>query len=369
MKKESICTENSEISIPWLSVIIPIYNAEQYLEKCLESILEQTYTNFEVLLVDDASTDSSAEICRRYASVDERIQYLRKENSGAYLTRIYGVERARGTYFTFCDADDYYTYKHAFMRIYEELNQEQYDALQFGYVKKYNHLRRKVRSSARTVSVQEEQFVEQEYPKLLCSFWERSHLTMQVWNKVYHRKLLSNLKAVKGTEKIFWGEDLILNLHLLSTCRMILFIPDTLYCYVQFRGGTSKVSLHTMQDLNNIKKYQQIYLSAYHGKDKEEMERILFSEMTGWLFYYTQQVLDYFGDAVAESMLAETFQLSEFSKARAYYSERKELQGKKVELLRKADVKEYIMQAKESSRQRKQKECIKRLIRKIYYSL
>lgn len=240
MKKESICTENSEISIPWLSVIIPIYNAEQYLEKCLESILEQTYTNFEVLLVDDASTDSSAEICRRYASVDERIQYLRKENSGAYLTRIYGVERARGTYFTFCDADDYYTYKHAFMRIYEELNQEQYDALQFGYVKKYNHLRRKVRSSARTVSVQEEQFVEQEYPKLLCSFWERSHLTMQVWNKVYHRKLLSNLKAVKGTEKIFWGEDLILNLHLLSTCRMILFIPDTLYCYVQFRGGQAR---------------------------------------------------------------------------------------------------------------------------------
>lgn len=100
-----------ELSHPWLSIVIPVYNAEKFLRKCLNSILEQTYTDFEVLLIDDGSTDTSFDICQNYSFSDGRLRYFRKENGGAYQSRIYGAERALGTYIMFCDADDFYANK------------------------------------------------------------------------------------------------------------------------------------------------------------------------------------------------------------------------------------------------------------------
>lgn len=79
---------------PWLSVIIPIYHAEKYLQQCLDSIRSQTESDFEVLMVDDGSQDSSGEICCRYAAQDRRFRYFKKENGGAYQTRIYGAEQS-----------------------------------------------------------------------------------------------------------------------------------------------------------------------------------------------------------------------------------------------------------------------------------
>lgn len=89
------------------SIIIPVYNAAQYLEKCLDSILAQTYQNFELLLVDDGSRDGSSAICDRYASMDCRIKVFHKSNGGASSARNYGIERSKGQYLVFIDADDY----------------------------------------------------------------------------------------------------------------------------------------------------------------------------------------------------------------------------------------------------------------------
>lgn len=90
-----------------ISIIVPIYNAEQYLHRCIDSILAQSYTDFELLLIDDGSTDGSGAICDEYAAQDTRVRVFHKENGGVSSARNLGLDNAQGEYITFCDADDY----------------------------------------------------------------------------------------------------------------------------------------------------------------------------------------------------------------------------------------------------------------------
>lgn len=92
---------------PLLSIIVPVYNVEQYLRKCIDSILSQTYTDFELILVDDGSTDNSGKICDEYALKDNRIIVLHKENGGVSSARNCGLDIAKGDYIAFADSDDY----------------------------------------------------------------------------------------------------------------------------------------------------------------------------------------------------------------------------------------------------------------------
>lgn len=92
---------------PLISVVVPVYNAEKYLVRCMESLLRQSYQNFEILLVDDGSKDSSSDICDRYAQQDSRVQVIHKPNGGVSSARNLGLDRMRGEYCVFVDSDDY----------------------------------------------------------------------------------------------------------------------------------------------------------------------------------------------------------------------------------------------------------------------
>lgn len=90
-----------------ISVIVPVYNVERYLRRCVDSILHQTYRNLEVLLVDDGSTDASGAICDEYAAQEERVTAVHQKNGGLSAARNAGLERAQGTYLCFVDSDDF----------------------------------------------------------------------------------------------------------------------------------------------------------------------------------------------------------------------------------------------------------------------
>ena len=94
-------------NVPQISVIVPVYNAGQCLSRCIASILAQTFTDFELLLIDDGSTDKSGEICDEYAKRDSRIRVFHKENGGVCSARNIGLDNARGEFVTFCDSDDW----------------------------------------------------------------------------------------------------------------------------------------------------------------------------------------------------------------------------------------------------------------------
>ena len=92
---------------PKISIIVPIYKTEQYLQRCIDSILAQTFTNFELLLIEDGSPDNSGKICDKYALIDSRIKVYHKENGGVSSARNLGLDHATGEWITFCDSDDW----------------------------------------------------------------------------------------------------------------------------------------------------------------------------------------------------------------------------------------------------------------------
>ena len=109
-----------------ISIVVPIYNVENYLRMCLDSIQNQTYQNFECLLINDGSPDNSADICREYVAKDARFRYFEKENGGSSSARNFGIERSTGAYLTFVDSDDWLEHD-ALDRLYGALKKENAD--------------------------------------------------------------------------------------------------------------------------------------------------------------------------------------------------------------------------------------------------
>ena len=324
----------------WVSIIIPIYNAEKYLKKCLDSIAVQTLKNFEVILVDDGSMDSSPDICKKYASADSRFKYYRIPNGGSINARVYGVKLAKGEYFTFCDSDDYYTDKNVLKILFDKTSHsKEASVIQFGYIKKYNHIKTTVRFVEEDSYCDKKQFYLKEYPKLLCSFWNGARLVPSLWNKLYKRNLMSNLPEVN--DRVFWGDDLILNLYLLQNIEGALFIQDALYVYRQSVGGTSRYSKHTMQDLDIIKKYQLSFLDRRTINDKAKIESNLYSEMAGWFLYYLKESKYHLSQKELNDLIIRTLALPRFKLAHEYY-ENNPGNWDAANLLRKADPDEYM---------------------------
>ncbi len=112
-----------------ISIIVPVYNVEQYLEKCVDSIINQKYKNLEIILVDDGATDSSGKLCDELAKIDNRIKVYHKENGGLSDARNYGVERATGDYIGFVDSDDYID-SEMYEELYEAIKKENVDVVE-----------------------------------------------------------------------------------------------------------------------------------------------------------------------------------------------------------------------------------------------
>ena len=109
-----------------ITVIVPVYNVESYLRKCLDSIIAQTYKNIEIVVVNDGSTDASAEICKEFVEIDHRIIYIEQENSGLSAARNTGLENMSGDYVTFVDSDDWIELDYV-ETLYKKITQYQAD--------------------------------------------------------------------------------------------------------------------------------------------------------------------------------------------------------------------------------------------------
>lgn len=121
------------MSNPKISVIVPVYNAASTIRRCVDSIIAQTFTDFECILINDGSKDNSAEICGTYASIDSRIRVFHQENSGPSAARNYGLSLAKGDYVVFQDSDDYLLDVDAYLKLITYAVQNKLDILRFDY--------------------------------------------------------------------------------------------------------------------------------------------------------------------------------------------------------------------------------------------
>lgn len=205
---------------PAISVIVPIYNAELFLSACIDSILSQTFKNFELLLIDDGSQDSSLIICEKYQQNDSRITVIHKSNEGVTATRKLGVEKASGEYICFIDADDIVP-ENSLSTLY---NEHEGADMVIGNYEERDELN-SIRPNINKVQVNQLDGLE--------------YIRLQLENKLYHapwgkiiRKACFNNQTFDIPRSIFRGEDLIMNVRLGLNMKNIRILKATVYHYI-----------------------------------------------------------------------------------------------------------------------------------------
>ena len=154
-----------------ISVIIPVYNVEKYLRRCIDSVINQTYKNLEIIIVDDGSTDNSSNICDEYTNKDSRVKVVHKENGGLSSARNVGIELAKGDLIAFVDSDDYIE-----LEMYEKLkeNMDKYDS-DIAICQYYNSFKYSIK---RQIGVEEEKIYEGK-----DMFFHMDEIKAIAWNK------------------------------------------------------------------------------------------------------------------------------------------------------------------------------------------
>lgn len=224
---------------PKISVIVPVYNTEKYLRRCIDSILAQTFTDFELLLINDGSRDSSGAICDEYAAKDSRVRVFHKENGGVSSARNVGLDNAKGEWISFVDSDDWIEAK-----AYEcMLHEVEYKGVQLALCG-FNEILRDEIHPIFLPNIQhgKDSFI-QEY--LLCEWYV-------IWNLLVKRELIENEKF-RLDETVRIGEDADLLFKLLLSTSEIIIINKQLYNY----DRTNELSaLHNMHfyDYENVVK-------------------------------------------------------------------------------------------------------------------
>lgn len=200
-----------------LSVIIPVYNTALTLERCVRSVVEQEGFSMEILLVDDGSTDSSADLCERLSARYENVMTVHKQNGGLSDARNYGIERASGDYLTFVDSDDYLALS-TYRNVFDVLSKHpEYDLIEFPVLRFCGSRRESL------LSFDDCEYTDMRDYWLSCRAYEHAY----AWNKVYRRELFVGVSFPKG--KVF--EDIHTLPLLLRKARTVATISRGQYYY------------------------------------------------------------------------------------------------------------------------------------------
>lgn len=242
-----------------VSMIVPVYQVEKYIAQCIESVLNQTFQDFELILIDDGSKDQSGIICDAYAAKDDRVRVIHTENRGAATARNTGLAYASGRYITFLDGDDYLDEK-MIARLYDVICHSSYDMVVCDFLnllpdEKDNFI----------VYLQETTVNGREVLEHLKN--ERNHgVWTIVWNKIYKREVLENLRFPDG--KYF--EDEFFSNQLYLKVDQIHIIPDIL-CYHRVLASSTMNTQKTENYLDLLDALQErltIYLSYNYSADE-----------------------------------------------------------------------------------------------------
>lgn len=256
-----------------LSIIIPIYNAQLYLNKCIETVAACPASDMECILVNDGSTDSSLELCKAYARKDKRFHILNKENEGVSIARNLGISHASGDYICFLDADDYIDIRKWSLIL--EAIEENYDFVAFSYYTLYENEDIK---EERFPFIEHETTEVQTAKKLLIA----SASLNTCWGKLMKRDLI-NTNGILFDKKLKTGEDAVFIMDYFTKAQTYLIRNESILYYRQH----SKSAMHQIDMNLKLEDFQRVYeyrkKLAKMWKDselQEDMYRQLFSVIT-----------------------------------------------------------------------------------------
>ena len=224
-----------------ISVIIPVYNVEKYLEKCINSVINQTYKNLEIILVNDGSTDNCPNICDEFAKKDSRIRVIHKQNGGLSSARNAGLDIANGQYIGFVDSDDY-IHTEMYQKLYEALISQNADLS----ICSYEEVTEKGKSIDGFSPIKDE--ILDANNALLKLNQEKFWYYVVVYTKLYNKNIFKDIRFPES--KI--NEDQFIVHEVFYNCKKIVTIPNKLYYYVQRNGSITKSK-------KTIKNFDEIY--------------------------------------------------------------------------------------------------------------
>lgn len=242
---------------PLVSIIMPVYNTEKYLSEAMESVLNQTYSEFELLLINDRSTDNSKQICMDYSKKDNRIKLFdnNTDEHGPGPTRNIGLDNAKGEYIYFMDADDWIE-KNLLESSVTRMEESNADIVQFGAV--YEHEDGK---SDEFVWIGNDAVSKNDIIRDFASFWKNSRQSL--WMYFFRKEKISSIRF----ESILIGEDISFVMDVLCKVDSITYIKQALYHYRCIDGSTSHKWLdETIYCRERIWKHQFRYLDSFKGK-------------------------------------------------------------------------------------------------------
>lgn len=265
-----------------ISIIVPVYNVENYVSNCITSLLKQTYENIEIILVDDGSLDNSGKICDEYAKKDERIKVIHQKNAGVSAARNRGIEVATGDYIGFVDSDDYVSeemYEHLLsVCLNNNVDIAQCDRV---YTEKLYTEREKIENTSEKVYIINRQKALHE---LLCSRSVRSSL----WSKLYKKELFD---GVRLDPRLVSGEDGIANYQLISKTDKIA-VSEKAYYYYYRRPGSCTTGPINEKIYKSIEIFQDYANSEKNKKLKKS-----------WKFNIALKAINYLRRAVVQDKL------------------------------------------------------------------
>lgn len=214
---------------PSLSIIIPIYNAQEHLTQTLNSVNKQTYTDYECLLIDDGSTDNSFAICQKYAAQNPRFIAIHKNNGGVSSARNLGLDYAKGSYISFIDADDYIepdTYASAI----DALEAAATDISSYGVI---------AEKKVSNIPATQHDSIPMQYTKPIDMFFNDDLWISSLWNKVFTKEIIGNIRFQKD---ISYTEDILFCAEVMARAKTMLVLPDIKYHYLKHENTLSKNS-------------------------------------------------------------------------------------------------------------------------------
>jgi len=239
---------------PLLSIIVPVYNVERYLPKCLDSILAQTFTEFEVIAVDDGSPDDCGQILDEYAKKDEKIIVVHKENGGVSSARNAGLDVAQGEYIGFVDPDDYIE-NDMYEFLYNEAIAGDYDIVQCNYAQ----VDKDGNVVHRLDHIKNREFADTN--ELLCAFFEND-IRSCAWNKIFRREVI---KDVRFMSELRVAEDKLF-VHNCLRCAKKVKITDK-YCYYYVVSNSSVIHSAINEKLFDNLKVLDILYDTYKNNE------------------------------------------------------------------------------------------------------
>ena len=251
---------------PKVSIIVPVYNAQEYLKRCVDSILSQDYRDFELLLMDDGSKDASGEICDAYAQQDGRVRVIHKENSGVSDTRNQALELARGTFLQFLDSDDWIVPEatRLLVRSMEEYNCDMVIS---------DFYRVSGERLAQKGDIEEDKVMSrQEFASYMIENPADFYYGV-LWNKMYRRSIIEEYHIRMDTS-ISWCEDFLFNLEYILHANVFYALQAPVYYYVKTKGSLASQGLSITKTVKMkfmvFEYYNEFYKNVYDEKAYEK---------------------------------------------------------------------------------------------------